>query len=486
MRISDSFGIDPEALSPQVMPTQDLHSSDPKGFQPGSVLDPYSDELLSTTSVRIDRTNKLGNLLGYSLITETDWDTYIETYDLDDNLIDSTYTDTNGYTQTSTWESVLDADGAVVGQRHSSVSSDGSFNHNRVETYDSEGNLLSSTYKSSDGDWETIKRIAPPDLPIGPVPLSHAFEISGAWADGSAYQRNELFNIQGNLVRSESQFADGSSELYAIAPLFAEDGSILGYEGTTTWIDQNGEVTSSVWVDHFDIDFNPIFYPEEYPAYDFWLSNARGANNDSDDAIATQIDPEFLYDSKSQEFFSTPANPLFKGLINDDPTKQGFVPRIITSDDKDVKLNSFEHREITHATLLGNADLTARGNKLSNVLVGNDGDNTIAGGRSKDLVIGGDGHDFFTFRHQRRSLDTITDFNPDEDKLVLKGKSFRDLFTPSGLEKGVLGTFLLFEEESSQLLFAPQGEGFGSRPIKLAVLYGLAASELSSDLFVLG
>ena len=498
---------------------------------------------------RIDHTDEFGTLIGYSLITETEWDTYTENFDLDDNLISSTYTNTNGYSQTSTWEALLDQHGDVVGQRHSSVSSDSSFSDSWIETYDTQENLLSSTYSSSDGDWESIERVLPPaGLAFGPAPLSHALEITGADADGSTYQRTELFDINGNLVRSEGLNGDGSSELYAIAPVTNDDGTIQGYEGTWTWTDPNGETTSSEWPERFDLDFNPI----GRPIYHKGLMNIRGDLGDTL-MMTTHDEPSFAYRSNTGSNHSVLADlPLneapvatetsdelpwinFETSPNDhstDSTDQilestdhqilpdsidspapseswptaeelayttsfiegpalseppiEIMPLIISSDSSDVKLNRPDHWNITHASLLGSADLTLRGNKLANVLLGNDGNNRIGGGRGKDLITGGYGFDLFTFRNQRNSFDTITDFNPVEDKFLLKGKVFRDLFSPAGLREGVIGNTLFFDATSGHLLFAPAGEGSGSRPVRLAALPGLEGFELSADLFLLG
>jgi Ca2+-binding RTX toxin-like protein len=158
----------------------------------------------------------------------------------------------------------------------------------------------------------------------------------------------------------------------------------------------------------------------------------------------------------------------------------------ITSNQTDLKLNSHSHQDTTHGMLLGGLDLALRGNKLDNVLVGNTGNNQIAGGRGKDLVTGGSGRDHFIFRNHRHSFDTITDFNAEEDKFLLKGELFSDLFKASGLRKEVIGSVLLLDAESGHLLFSPVGEGSGSRPIKLALVQGLEAADFSADLFLFG
>ncbi|MFN9913677.1 MAG: hypothetical protein ACK53L_13880, partial [Pirellulaceae bacterium] len=183
---------------------------------------PEADEQIdwsdNSSTERIDRYDDSGNVIGYSLTTETEWYTLVENYDLDNNLISGTYADLDGYhySHSSTWESIFDSEGVIAGRRHKAISSDGSYSDSREEIYDTEWNLLSSIYSSSDGDWENTNRAAPPDLSIGPAPLSHALTTSGAWADGTSYERLELYNINGQLVHAQNNYSDGSSQHYII------------------------------------------------------------------------------------------------------------------------------------------------------------------------------------------------------------------------------------------------------------------------------
>jgi hypothetical protein len=469
--------------------------------------------------LRIDRIDDSGNVIGYSLITETEWDSTVESYDLDHNLVNSSYSDQHGYTQTSTWETVLDSAGAVVGQRYTSVSSDGSTSDSWVGIHDTEGNLLSSTYSNSDGSWETTARVAPPDLSIGPAPLSHALRISGAWADGTSYERSELFDINGNLVHWETIYGDGSTELYTLAPVFNEEGDLQGYEGTWSWIDPHGEASSSS--ERFDSDLNPIWnqgpiyakgqehsedglyplpvlYAEPHSNYAYRGISETNGLNESDQHVTSEAgDPldaeysELLTDTDGPTNDVTALNPTiaettFSSDTAEDLAFASVAQPFITSEQVDLKLNIHSHRDVTHGMLLGGLDLALRGNKLDNVLVGNSGNNRVAGGRGKDLVTGGSGGDHFAFRIQRRSFDTITDFNAEEDKIELNGKGFRDLFSASGLRNAAIGSVLAFDETTRHLLFSPAGDGSSSRPIKLAVLPGLEAADFNADLFLLG
>ena len=501
----------------------------------------YQESQHISNPLRIDRNDEFGNVIGYSLTTETEWYTLVENYDLDNNLISGTYTDLDGYfySYSSTWESIFDSDGLLAGQRHLASFSDGSYSDSRVEIYDTDGNLLSSSYSSSDGDWENTTRTSPPELSIGPAPLSHALTTSGAWADGTTYERLELYDINGQLVHAENIYSDGSSQHYIIEPFFREDGSIEGYQGTWTCTYQNGEISS--FIETFDSNLNPIFLPVICP-----MPTPLPTPSESDGEDGISLDHCFAYPKSFPVLYSTNStiepqmayafrgfSPMDESAETDQPlvaaheapvalgeaepfttpeeegvdwtadeavnwnlistsTPAGTlattasIEPFITSEFLDLKLNVREYQNATHGKLLGGLDLILRGNKHTNVLVGNTGNNRIAGGRGKDLVTGGGGSDQFTFRNRRHSIDTITDFNADEDKFLLKGNDFGDLFTSRGLRKEAIGSSLSFDQNTGYLLYSPNGDGANPRPIKLALLPGLEASDFSADLFLFG
>jgi Ca2+-binding RTX toxin-like protein len=94
---------------------------------------------------------------------------------------------------------------------------------------------------------------------------------------------------------------------------------------------------------------------------------------------------------------------------------------------------------LENLSLLGNKDIDAKGADWANLLKGNSGDNelrglggadTLNGGKGDDRLIGGIGTDTFIFK-TGDGHDVITDFNPLEDSVNLKGMdaitSFSDL-----------------------------------------------------------
>lgn len=75
----------------------------------------------------------------------------------------------------------------------------------------------------------------------------------------------------------------------------------------------------------------------------------------------------------------------------------------------------------------GNGHDVLMGGGQDDVLYGGDGDDRIAGGRGDDTLTGGDGDDFFIFENVRSGLDTITDFNAQEDIIQLSEAGLQNL-----------------------------------------------------------
>ncbi|MBD1194302.1 MAG: hypothetical protein H9532_09240 [Vulcanococcus sp. Clear-D1] len=477
-----------------------------------------------TPPERVERTDDQGAVIGYSLVSTSEWDSWSEHYDLQDQWV-------------------------------------------------------GSSYKSVDGDWEDTRRIDPPDVPYGDAPLSYAVETSGSWADEGAYTRLEVFDTAGQLVYSTASYADGSSEQYSLLPTAAEDGSISGYTGTWVWIDADGQQSS--WDQAFDTDLIPVdtaktdrvertgeqgevigyslvstsewdSWSEHYDLQDQWVgSSYKSVDGDWEDT--RRIDPPDVpygdaplsyavetsgswadegaytrlevFDTAGQLVYSTASYADgSSGQYSLSPTAaedgsisgytgtwvwidadgqqsswedDGFRPELmvdmaatnkrggamveplpLTSEQGSIRLNTPEYAQITHATLEGRRNDNLRGNDLDNVLVGNDGNNRINGGRGSDRLTGGKGTDVFVLRPHRHAVDTITDFNPRRDILELNGERLGQLFRDGELRRGVLGEQLRFDAEQQTLLYWPANEADQSqRPIALAVIVGLSAPQ---------
>ena len=72
-------------------------------------------------------------------------------------------------------------------------------------------------------------------------------------------------------------------------------------------------------------------------------------------------------------------------------------------------------------------DDTLNGSDGRDTLLGGDGNDVLSGGIGGDVLTGDSGNDQFVYHNFKERSDKITDFNPDNDLLVLK-----DLFVGSG------------------------------------------------------
>ncbi|RLL72383.1 calcium-binding protein [Paenirhodobacter hankyongi] len=125
---------------------------------------------------------------------------------------------------------------------------------------------------------------------------------------------------------------------------------------------------------------------------------------------------------------------------------------------RDTVFSSVSYRlsaAVEDLTLTGTADLQGFGNALANVLTGNTGDNRLAGGAGDDTLIGGDGNDtlaggagadtfLFDTAPDEDTVDTIVDFEPGRDRLVLRMAVF------TGIGAGRLGNALFAEGTEAQ------------------------------------
>lgn len=369
---------------------------------------------VSIQTERVDRLDEYGQAIGYSLISTSDWGSWVDHYDLSDRLVGGRYEDGQGFT--SEWSQQLDA----------------------------LGNVIESRFESSDGSWEAANRVEAPDVPFGPVGLSHALSTTGFWPGSGSYSRLDVFDLNGIRVHSRASYADGSSEFYEIQPVRAEDGSISAYTGLWTWTGADG-LTSS-WSEALDLNLLPVW-------------------NMSDD-------PSIM--------------PLAKGMATSRDAVFGGRPeqKPLMSDRDSLNLNSPEHQLLTHGILTGRRDLRLRGNALDNVLVGNDGDNRINGGPGSDVISGGKGKDSFILRPRFDEPDTITDFDPSRDRIVLKGKGFGILFDNGELGDGVLGGRLRFDASTETLMFSSEADTLNSFSRPIVSMPGVKWNQIQENLFL--
>ena len=138
-------------------------------------------------------------------------------------------------------------------------------------------------------------------------------------------------------------------------------------------------------------------------------------------------------------------------------------------------------------TLTGNRNIdgqgnasnnTIRGNNRNNILEGEDGDDKLIGGRGNDRLVGGKGSDIltggggkdkFVFESSEDGIDQITDFNPNQDSILIDQDGFSGLskgkLSRSQFEMGLVGETASTSEQrfiytsDGKLFFDPDGNG---------------------------
>jgi Ca2+-binding RTX toxin-like protein len=143
--------------------------------------------------------------------------------------------------------------------------------------------------------------------------------------------------------------------------------------------------------------------------------------------------------------------------------------------------------------LTGTGNINGTGNALGNTLTGNAGNNSLNGGAGADTLSGGPGNDSLTggtgadrFHFNTApggaNLDTIADFLPGQDLLVLNPGVFAalgDQLDPSEFRSGPGVTaatnasdHVMYDSTTGALYYDADGTGTSSVSVQLAVLTG--------------
>ncbi|WP_448599289.1 hypothetical protein [Thermoleptolyngbya sp.] len=127
------------------------------------------------------------------------------------------------------------------------------------------------------------------------------------------------------------------------------------------------------------------------------------------------------------------------------------------------------------------------GGRGDDVLNGGGGKNTLVGGAGNDTLIGGLDRDMFVYRRVNHGTDLIQNYQPGIDVIDLRRIFGRAAFQVAGRSNYQrLNTFvrLIGRQGNTLVQIDADGKGAGRRFNTLAVLEGIAVSQLSSCDFV--
>ena len=129
-----------------------------------------------------------------------------------------------------------------------------------------------------------------------------------------------------------------------------------------------------------------------------------------------------------------------------------------------------------------------RGSNFNDTLTGNTGANSLFGGLGNDTLSGGTGADNFVFNtalNATTNRDTITDFTPVDDTLVLENAIFTQFVTTGAIPAGTFvanaggvagdaNDFLLYDTTTGKLFYDADGTGAGAK-VEFVTLVGIPA-----------
>ncbi|KAB2872812.1 MAG: calcium-binding protein [Bauldia sp.] len=117
----------------------------------------------------------------------------------------------------------------------------------------------------------------------------------------------------------------------------------------------------------------------------------------------------------------------------------------------------------------------------ADTLVGGPGNDFLHGGTGNDVLFGGSGADRFVFDtalNAAANVDTIRDFVPGQDLIVLASVVFGLAAGPLGAGAFAIGAAttadhrVIYDDVTGRLYFDADGSGTGANPIQFAVLAG--------------
>lgn len=416
--------------------------------------------------------DEAGNITGYSVESSGGNSDYHysshDSYDADWNLIHSTYSDSSGYSAETTQTTLRDAAGNVSGYSIVSTGSGADSNYSSSASYDADWNLIDSTYSDSDGYSSTYVRTTLYDAAGKITGYEATSSGSGDWG---SYTSSERLDADYNLLSSEYSDSSGYRSTYAQETEYDSSGAVSGYLITSSWTDGTTSYSSE---NRYDADWNwvsgteppvyddgPKILPVLTMTTDDQVETVRAATADTDDAAANTVTDTA---GAADALQGTSGDDLFiLSDRGDSIAANGGGSDTVLSGSLDLKLASHALAGVLNAGLTGSLDLDLVGNGRGNTLSGNAGDNLLNGKGGADTLFGGAGSDSFVLdKRSLKDADTITDFDAGSDVIALSGKVFKELRGlgehTGQLADGVWGETLRYDSDSGELVFDTNGD----------------------------
>ena len=139
-------------------------------------------------------------------------------------------------------------------------------------------------------------------------------------------------------------------------------------------------------------------------------------------------------------------------------------------------------RYVETLDLVGSGNINATGNKLANLLDGNNGNNVLNGMLGNDTLSGKGGKDIFVFDQKlgASNIDHITDFSAADDTIRLENAMFVGLaagtLSAAAFRANTTGLAadssdrIIYETDTGKLFFDRDGNGSAYAPVQFAVL----------------
>ena len=217
-----------------------------------------------TTEV-LTSTDAEGAVIGYTQITtikDAAGNSYKTTavFDAGGLMLQSSYSDSLGYSSSTEYQVVTASDGAVIGYTQTSTSTDSSgYSYGSTVELDASGNVNRSSYADNAGNSSTTEY----QFATGSDGASAGYaQTSGTDAAGRTYDSTVTYDASGRVIESSYADSEGNSNFTEYRTVTNDDGTVAGYvqsftstdpsgnsSTSTTAYDVNGTVTGSTYVD---------------------------------------------------------------------------------------------------------------------------------------------------------------------------------------------------------------------------------------------